>query len=541
MEVDKKKIYHRFSDAHDGNKKNFSIHFVITPSYFLNLDWIQAITLTHDNKYILSASTDKTIRIFDIFQKVRIHTYQNLHNGIFFFSNLLKPKLAQFRRIGETHTIFCQKDSIICLKLSQDSQTIVTGSRDCSLGMTRNMLSSKKTIVSGNPFQNFQFSCNNFAKILDQDFSNSKEEGLIYKKMIVHRIIDLILKKEVQEACELIVAYPNLKLMPANINLFHICTMLESNDAHYIAKCIESGVKYFPDRNQKTPLQNLMTSAVKDPARINALLSESEQLFDPRTCPDQNLKYLSQSLPSILKMDNNNVALFMQTLIGTPNTKVLSYVPSFGKLRNFSRRLYITVDSLDPDAQEFKTLSPKINEGGGSQLMLRYFRVPINFHRRSNQFFEIIRTLHSLQCGEVFQTKAVKILIDYGWSVSRGYIFAVSILYSISMVLFTAYTIVVDKPAGLEITDAIFASILLLYEVIQCYACRRVYFTDFWNLIDASAAILRLLVHILVWNEVSESAIEWITSFALLFGYLKWISCFRLFKSTSNNNIFFYL
>ena len=162
VEVDKKKIYHRFSDAHDGKKKKTSsIRFVITPSYFLNLDWIQAITLTHDNKYILSASTDKTIRIFDIFQKVRIHTYQNLHNGIFFFSNLLKPKLAQFRRIGETYTIFCQKDSIICLKLSQDSQTIVTGSRDCSLGMTRNMLSSKKTMVSGNPFQIFQFSCNN--------------------------------------------------------------------------------------------------------------------------------------------------------------------------------------------------------------------------------------------------------------------------------------------------------------------------------------------------------------------------------------------
>lgn len=69
----KHEIYH-FKDAHDG---------LFFPSFANNLliDRIHSITISHDSRFIVSASADKMIKIFDIFTEEEIDRFSNLRSG----------------------------------------------------------------------------------------------------------------------------------------------------------------------------------------------------------------------------------------------------------------------------------------------------------------------------------------------------------------------------------------------------------------------------------------------------------------------------
>lgn len=353
--------------------------------------------------------------------------------------------------------------------------------------------------------------------------------------MMFKRITTLILRKEVQEACELIAAYPDLKVMPSGANIFHVCSMLEANNPIYIYKCIESKARYLPDRSQKTPIHYLMGSTTKDHARINALLSESQCLFDQSRCPDHYLRYLSNSFFEILALDNQNVAKFLKSLVDHAPISVQSFIPSFGKVKSSTGKLYAFSDTPTPDKEIFKDIIPNIDPNGNRMITVRYFRIPLDFRPYSSHMRRLVELLQSSKSDEIFQTRAIKAFIDYGWCISRGFIFTVSLFYWISLVFFTAYSLLREHNAGLEITDFVMAALLLLYEAVQFIGCMSAYMKDFWNAIDVLAASTRLAVHILYWTEADEAVYDWIISFALLFGYFKLISGFRLFKSTSKS------
>ena len=47
------------------------------------MDWVNALCVTHDDKYLVSAGGDN-IRGFDLVTREPIHTYQKAHESIFF-------------------------------------------------------------------------------------------------------------------------------------------------------------------------------------------------------------------------------------------------------------------------------------------------------------------------------------------------------------------------------------------------------------------------------------------------------------------------
>lgn len=357
--------------------------------------------------------------------------------------------------------------------------------------------------------------------------------------MIFKQITSLILKKEVQTACELIGKYRELKTMPSGVNLFHLCSMRESNNIAYIKKCIEAEVRYFPDRSLKTPLYYLTHCATRDSARINALLAESEYLFQKSRLHDQVLRFMSDSLFKILQMDNPNVALFLNAVMDTPSSNVQALIPSFGRIKSRTKKLFVCLDSTDATAEDFKDILPRIDTRGTEIIRMKYFRIPFEFQPGSLQLLFLMEILQGLNTDEIFQTKAVRTIIAYGWQISRCYIYAVSFFYCITMVFFSAYALLHEPHLGVEITDFVLAALLLLYELAQCLSCYEMYAKDYWNLVDLAAASTRIAMHIVVWTNDDLNLKAWITSFALLFGFFKVISCLRLFERTSRISIIF--
>jgi len=47
----------------------------------LSLDWIWSVSISSDNKYIVSGSEDKSIKIFDVENKTELYHFENAHDG----------------------------------------------------------------------------------------------------------------------------------------------------------------------------------------------------------------------------------------------------------------------------------------------------------------------------------------------------------------------------------------------------------------------------------------------------------------------------
>ena len=76
------------------------------------------MALTNNNKYIISGSSDKSIKIFDLHTKLQLHQFVDAHSGI-----LLYPitNLSSFI------------DSVNSVVVSSDDKLIVSGSADKSI------------------------------------------------------------------------------------------------------------------------------------------------------------------------------------------------------------------------------------------------------------------------------------------------------------------------------------------------------------------------------------------------------------------------
>jgi len=73
FDLSTKQQVHRLQKAHEGQ-------FIV--STFLNLlAGILSVALTPDNKYIVSASYDKSIKVFDLQTKQLVHHFRNAHEG----------------------------------------------------------------------------------------------------------------------------------------------------------------------------------------------------------------------------------------------------------------------------------------------------------------------------------------------------------------------------------------------------------------------------------------------------------------------------
>lgn len=50
-------------------------------NYFIKIDWVKALVLSADGRYIISGGGDKTLRIFDIQTKGQKRLYHDAHSG----------------------------------------------------------------------------------------------------------------------------------------------------------------------------------------------------------------------------------------------------------------------------------------------------------------------------------------------------------------------------------------------------------------------------------------------------------------------------
>lgn len=80
FDLQAQKLIHRFKDAHKG-KAFHRLQSLICHC----LASITSLVVTPDNKYIVSGSEDKSIKMFDLDGKKLAHHFQDVHQGILLF------------------------------------------------------------------------------------------------------------------------------------------------------------------------------------------------------------------------------------------------------------------------------------------------------------------------------------------------------------------------------------------------------------------------------------------------------------------------
>ena len=65
-----KQLVHHFENAHESRE-------IYVDYKFTFLDWINSLTVTSDNRYLISGSGDKSIKVFDLQTKQQVHHFES--------------------------------------------------------------------------------------------------------------------------------------------------------------------------------------------------------------------------------------------------------------------------------------------------------------------------------------------------------------------------------------------------------------------------------------------------------------------------------
>ncbi len=107
-----KQQIHHFENVPQGKCLLFQDHILFC------LDVIRTVAVTHDNKYIISCSQDKSIKVFDLHTKQQTHHFENIYPCKFLF-------------LSSSYSSFL--DYLTSMAVTSDSRYVISGSLDKSI------------------------------------------------------------------------------------------------------------------------------------------------------------------------------------------------------------------------------------------------------------------------------------------------------------------------------------------------------------------------------------------------------------------------
>lgn len=203
--MDKKELLHTIEDAHD--------------------DSINSVEMSKDGKYIISASNDRSIRVFDFSKRRKVYTIPDAH-----------------------------KENIFAALVTSNNGYIVSGSNDNVLKIFVNPYNLNALTIT----ESDRISPLSYVGILILNFFLNEPDPEVKHRMITK--------------------YKDLNIYPHNMNLFHITTVFFPQK-DLISFCLESGIQFSGDIYGRTPLHYLLNSDKVDLNNINYILENFDDIF----------------------------------------------------------------------------------------------------------------------------------------------------------------------------------------------------------------------------------------------------------------------
>ena len=330
---------------------------------------------------------------------------------------------------------------------------------------------------------------------------------------------------------QLISPFQSLVIMPYVWNVFHIAAITNCNKAFSTNLCYSNfKVTSMLDVYNNNPLHYLVVSPKLNYASINIMLEYIVGYLEDRDsrsyCEiEQIIQSLSLLFLFIITKVNPRIKERYLSQCIQP-TVPHGQLPQFGEPKtacSFSK-----VPVLQPDDQK------KIWKEGQDSVLFRTTMLYLDYDPVSDDMFNFVLALGTIRAEEVFRSPIIIKIIDHLWRSTKFSIVVSGLFFSTMMLLFSIYIGLGERTLALEITIITLASFLMIGELIQIIVLRSRYFSNIFNAADIiNGSLMIAFLGGRIANGDNTLAQEWLSSIVILFGYLRWISYLRYFKTTS--------
>ena len=208
-------------------------------------------------------------------------------------------------------------------------------------------------------------------------------------------------------------------------------------------------------------------------------------------------------------------------------------IPRFGNIRKHKDLAFKQYKQaiLVPELRE-----ELIDESGSHLLNLQVIRLKYNYHPYSSDMMTLMKTVNYVEDEEIFKTDFVKMLVEYLWRHTYTFYGTLMVLFSFLIILFSIYIGMNENRFGFGIAVFCLATFFFIYEILQMiFTGITMYLSDIWNLFDLSYQLFLMGTLITTWivpEKQDDLVLQWLKALCVLFGYLKWLSFFRVFSQT---------
>jgi hypothetical protein len=335
-------------------------------------------------------------------------------------------------------------------------------------------------------------------------------------KVLIHRILN-------NDKSQKNTLFSTYFICPYNVSLLHILTFASHNKM--LKTAIKHGAKFFKTRSGETPLSIALSRKSKICAEILIKMFCSDDLSEK--------PYIFEYLKGLLPVLNLSSLPSLHILYEHAfNIEQSPELPTFGTFVK-SPPVLLMSDTIKIDPHLFIPVKQEIDHTlTDSEVEFRRSQLSIDLSPGSKKCIQFMRSL--LQCSntEIFRTEFIKTLLKYKWRQIRWVLILQACLYALLVIDLMIHTLYDRKAIGPIIVELFLNTFFLAYEASQAFSGIANYFTDVWNILDASRIIVLYLHSILTLIDV-ENIVEDV--FLMLLNLIAWsrlIGYFRIFDGT---------
>lgn len=537
-DVRQKALKYRIEDAHE--------------------NWITCVIFTNDGQYVLSSSNDKSIKVWDYEQEECVHTFANAHKERIRSIKLTSDdqllvscsfdrtiKVWNLQTKNFVHKFQgCHRGRIFGLSISRDNKFLVSGDNDHNLALyslsTKQHVytfyteaKSAKYVAMTSDSKGFVYSADDTIKVLENPafgltIVNSSEFSP-FSPFRFMPVSSYFLNTNLEHRKKLIKNYPKLRIFPYGWSWFHIAAIY-SPQKELIQSCIDAQIPFEIDMFKKTPLHYLINNEVVDRISINNIIGRLCSILKNHPRPSELLESMSDIMYKLIKLHSNQVTQFLKMSVVEPETIGNCDLELFGSLPGDTKRRYHLSESRICSYQTHLNLYIK---PGIRKFRIRNLPFHWNYSKSSDDMYNLVMTLLEVKNQEVFETKAISVLINYLWSQSKNYHYFYGTLFFVLAVLISIYSATGGRYLFLEVPIFLLGVFFLMYETFEVASIGfSAYFTMIWNYVDCFGTLILPPSMIAIWCGAEGDLKEWLVSFMIVYAYSRLVSYFRVFDQT---------
>lgn len=466
---------------------------------------VYTMDLSASNTLLVTGSTDKTIRIWDL--------------NIYHCEGVLKSHTAMVNTVLITH------DELYIVSGSDDCTIKFWSMKDkielCSITMTN--IIQHITFIEGH--KKLLATSAGSIMILDNPLAYKNKPTVIpadYSLFFLHYIKSL----EMGICTHYVEEMNKYTVMPYHTNILHIYSYESYCD--FIKLAMKAGVPFIRTSTGETPL----TIGLKTRGNVECIDTIIKQLAT----------FTQFTQPNVLAMIEEHLSQI--NIMSSPSLHLL-YSEGFQEFKSEDVVKYGAIMSVSPISQlsSRKTLNPykfivphteqnQRPRKSESIFLFRTsnFRVPLNIGAKDS--IEFMYSLSLCENSEVFKTLFIKAVLEYKWARVKKMLIGQALIFMSQLILLCYYAIH-NRDFNILIIIASINTFFFIYELFQMSYGLIDYIQDLWNVID----LLRILMvyiygvfTLLDWNLPFTETIQLLIMVLLV--WFRFISYFRIFNKT---------